>query len=78
MNNEDDKLQIAYDRIFDLTAKMILEENYNSQLVAATLMAHALKMYKSILSEEDFKKMLQTIVESSDNILNYNNMRTIN
>jgi hypothetical protein len=78
MNNEDDKLQDAYDRIFDLTAKMILEENYNSQLVAATLLAHALKIYKSILSEEDFKKMLQTIVESSDNILNYKNMRTIN
>lgn len=78
MTDDDKKLQEVYNRIYELSSQIIIKETVDPQIVAATLMAQALKLYKSILSEDDFKKMVETITESVDKILNYQGNRTIN
>lgn len=54
----------VYDELAKKTIDML--ERYNDdQLVASTLVAQGLRVYKSILSEEDFKDMLKIIVDDA-------------
>ena len=54
----------VYDELAKKTIDML--ERYNDdQLVASTLVAQGLRVYKSILSEGDFKDMLKIIVEDA-------------
>ena len=62
MTTDDDKLRKIYQRIF--TDAMIYGEQYSMQMVASTYLAIAMRIYKTILSEEDYKEMLKTIVET--------------
>jgi hypothetical protein len=78
MSDDAKILQDVYNKIFELANNLITKEKIDPQMVAATLMAQALKMYKSILNEEDFKRMLVTINESVDKIIDYKGDRTIN
>jgi hypothetical protein len=78
MSDDAKVLQDVYNKIFELANNLITKEKIDPQMVAATLMAQALKMYKSILNEEDFKRMLVTINESVDKIIDYKGDRTIN
>jgi hypothetical protein len=78
MSDDAKELQEVYNKIYELAANLIIKEKIDPQMVAATLMAQALKMYKSILTEEDFKKMVVTITESVDKIIDFNGDRTIN
>ena len=57
--------------VYDELAKKTLEllEKYkDDQLVASTLVAQGLKVYKSILSEQEFKDMLKLIVDDATKI----------
>lgn len=57
--------------IYDELAKKTLEllEKYkDDQLVASTLVAQGLKVYKSILSEQEFNDMLKIIVDDANKI----------
>ena len=78
MSDDDKVLQDVYNKIYQLASDLIIREKIDPQMIAATLMAQALKMYKSILNEEDFKRMLVTINESVDKIIDYKGDRTIN
>ena len=78
MSDDAKVLQDVYNKIFELANNLITKEKIDPQMIAATLMAQALKMYKSILNEEDFKRMLVTINESVDKIIDYKGDRTIN
>lgn len=78
MSDDAKVLQDVYNKIYQLASDLIIREKIDPQMVAATLMAQALKMYKSILNEEDFKRMLVTINESVDKIIDYKGDRTIN
>ena len=78
MSDDAKKLQEIYNKIYQLASDLIIREKTDPQMVAATLMAQALKMYKSVLNEEDFKKMIVTITESVDKIIDYKGDRTIN
>ena len=59
---DDDKLRKIYHRIF--TDAMIYGENYPMQMVAATYLAIAMRLYKTVLGKEEYKEMLKAIVES--------------
>ncbi len=53
-------LLTIYKELADKTIEML--EKYNDdQLIASTLVAQGLRVYKSVLSEEEFKDMLKTI-----------------
>lgn len=57
--------------VYDELAKKTLEllEKYkDDQLVASTLVAQGLKVYKSILSEQEFNDMLKIIVDDATKI----------
>ena len=57
-------LLTIYKELADKTIEML--EKYNDeQLVASTLVAQGLRVYKSVLSEEEFKDMLKTIVNDA-------------
>tara|TARA_R110002020_G_scaffold443009_1_gene654250 strand:- start:45 stop:269 length:225 start_codon:yes stop_codon:yes gene_type:complete len=59
---EDDKLKRIYQKIF--ADAMIYGENYPMQMVAATYLAIAMRLYKTVLSPEEYKEMLKAIVET--------------
>jgi len=59
---EADKLKRIYQKIF--ADAMIYSENYPMQMVAATYLAIAMRLYKTVLSKEEYTEMLKAIVES--------------
>ena len=59
---KEDKLKRIYQKIF--AEAMIYGENYPMQMVAATYLAIAMRLYKTVLGKEEYKEMLKAIVES--------------
>ena len=66
---EDKKLNDCYEDLFKKVVDLQLK--YSSQMVAGTMMAQALRIYKSTLKDDDFKSMIETIVESESKIQPY-------
>ena len=62
---DDEKLKRIYQKIF--TDAMIYGENYPMQMVAATYLAIAMRLYKTLLGPKEYKEMLKTIEESEVN-----------
>ncbi len=67
---EDKKLNDCYQELFEKVVELQLK--YPNQMVAGTMMAQALRIYKSTLKDEDFKSMIETIAESESKIEPYN------
>ena len=63
---EDVKLNDCYQELFKTVVDM--QAKYNNQMIAGTMMAQALRLYKTNLTEEGFRSMVQTIADSGDNI----------
>ena len=59
---DDEKLKRIYQKIF--TDAMIYGENYPMQMVAATYLAIAMRLYKTLLGPKEYKEILKTIEES--------------
>jgi len=64
--NEDEKLNECYQELFKIVIDM--QNKYNNQMIAGTMMAQALRLYKSNLTDEGFKAMVEVIASSSDAI----------
>ena len=58
----DDKLKKIYQRVF--TDAMIYGEQYSMQIVAATYLAIAMRIYKTILDPKEYEQMVETILET--------------
>ncbi len=67
---EDKKLNDCYEELFKKVVDLQLK--YPTQMIAGTMVAQALRMYKSTLTDEGFKGMMETISESEHNIQPYN------
>jgi len=53
----------------DLFEKVIeLQEKYPSTMIAGSLVAQALRIYKTTLNDEEFKSMIEAIAESESKI----------
>ena len=70
LEKEDKKLNDCYQDLFKKVVDLQLK--YPSQMIAGTMMAQALRIYKSTLDDEGFKGMIETIAESEHNIQPYN------
>ncbi len=57
------KLDDIYQEIFD-DALHYMDQDYTVQMVAATYMAIALRLYKTHLTDKDYKKMVKTTLET--------------
>jgi len=58
---KDEKLRKIYQRIF--TDAMVYGEKYSMQMVAATYLAIAMRLYKTILDPKEYEEMIKTILE---------------
>ena len=67
--NKDKELQDIYNKIFEESAGHM--KMYGAQMVAGTLMAIAIRLYKTTLSDEGFHLMLQTVLDSEQEIRPY-------
>ena len=67
--NKDKKLQDIYNKIFEQAVKHM--KDYEPQMVAGTLMAIAIRLYKTNLSDDGFHEMLQTVLDSEGDIKSY-------
>ena len=69
MKDKSKELQDIYNKIFDQAVKHM--KKHEPQMVAGTLMAIAIRLYKTSLSNDGFHEMLQTVVESEDEVKPY-------
>ena len=67
--NKDKELQEIYNKIFKQSVNHM--KKYEPQMVAGTLMAIAIRLYKTSLSEDGFSEMLQTILDSEKSVKSY-------
>ena len=65
-DKEDRDLQEAYDDLFRYT--LIMGVKFNWQMIAATLVTIGLRIYKTVLSDEGYKAMTDSITESYNHI----------
>ena len=69
--NKEKELQDIYNKIFKQSIKHM--QKYEPQMVAGTLMAIAIRLYRTSLSDDGFSQMLKTILDSEDDIKPYGN-----
>ena len=62
MAPKDKDLQAIYNSIF--ADAMKYTDQFNIQMVAATYIAIAMRLYKSTLSPEEYEMMIETIMET--------------
>ena len=67
--NKEKELQDIYNKIFAQTIRHI--KKHEPQMVAGTLMAIAIRLYKTSLSNDGFSEMLQTVLASEDDVEPY-------
>ena len=63
---EDILLNECYQEVFKVM--IALQTKYSNQMIAGTMMAQALRLYKSNLTDEGFRAMVEVIASSSDAI----------
>ena len=73
--NKDKELQDIYDKIFEESIEHM--KDYEPQMVAGTLMAIAIRLYKTTLSDDGFHSMLQTVLDSEKEVKPYNDKETV-
>ena len=69
-----DPLEKIYKEIFKDAVDYM--EDYPAQAVAATYMAIAMRLYKTHLRDDDYKKMVETVMETE--VKPYKPKRTLN
>ena len=67
--SKEKELQDIYDKIFEQSVKHM--KKYEPQMVAGTLMAIAIRLYKTQLSNDGFSEMLQSVLDSEKDIKPY-------
>ena len=67
--SKEKELQDIYNKIFAQTVRHM--KKHEPQLVAGTLMANAIRLYRTSLSDDGLSQMLQTILDSEDDVKPY-------
>ena len=57
------KLDDIYQEVFE-DALHYMDEGYTAQMVAATYMAIAMRLYKTHLTDKDYKRMVKATLET--------------
>ena len=69
--NKEKELQEIYNKIFKQSVYHM--KKYEPQMVAGTLMAIAIRLYRTTLSDDGFHQMLQTVLDSEEDVKSYFN-----
>ena len=67
--DKEKELQDIYNKIFEESVEHM--KTYEAQMVAGTLMAIAIRLYRTHLSDDGFHSMLQTVLDSEQEIKPY-------
>ena len=59
-----DPLEKIYNELYDHSMHLLEEHNLPLEAIAGSLMAIAMRLYKTSLSEENFNKMKEVIMET--------------
>ena len=62
MKHDNEDLEKIYNDIFGDAIEYM--NDYEVQAVAATYMAIAMRLYKTHLEDDDYKKMIETVIET--------------
>jgi hypothetical protein len=60
--NDTKKLQKLYSEIF--RDALFYGDSFNMQMIAATYMAIAMRLYKTHLTDEEYSRMIETVIET--------------
>ena len=70
--NKELELEIIYGELFDKMVELVLRTN-EPQMVASTMMAQALRLYKTVFKHEgEFREVIETVLRQAENIEPYN------
>ena len=70
--NKARELEIIYGELFDKMVELVLKTN-EPQMVASTMMAQALRLYKTVFKHEgEFREVIETVLKQSESIEPYN------
>ena len=69
--SKEKELQDIYNKIFKQSVNHM--KKYEPQMVAGTLMAIAIRLYRTNLSDDGFHQMLQTVLDSEEDVKSYFN-----
>ena len=75
MAPKDKDLQTLYNRIF--ADSMKYADQFNIQMVAATYIAIAMRLYKTTLTPQEYEMMISTIIETEVDSYDKNGKETI-
>ena len=67
--NKEKELQEIYDKVFAQAVRHM--KKYEPQMVAGTLMAIAMRLYRTSLIADGFHAMLQTVLDSEEDVKSY-------
>ena len=72
---DEQQLEQMFDELFKQSIE--LSERYNPQMVASTFMAIGIRMYKTVLSDSEYDRMLEFMLDSKDKVKPYENKGTL-
>jgi hypothetical protein len=69
---KDLELEFVYNELFDKMIELVLRYN-EPQIVASTMMAQSLRLYKTVFKHEgEFREVIETVMKQSKNIKPFN------
>ena len=67
MTKRDQELKKIYDDFLEFLIKKLVQYE-DSQLIASTMIAQALRLYKSTLTDKEYREMMNTVIKTSRTI----------
>lgn len=64
---EEHNLEYIYNEIL-MVMERLLKEDHDALAIAAVLASQAMGLYKTVLSEKDYDRMITSIVDKKDNV----------
>jgi hypothetical protein len=68
MVTNDENLDVAYRTIEKLINQLCVNDGHTPLEVAGVMMAQAMRIYKTALGEEEFDRMVETILETRKDV----------
>ena len=67
MSKEDNNLEQIYNEVLMLI-EQLLKEDHDPLAIAAVFASQAMGLYKTVLSESDYDRMMLSIIDKKDNV----------
>jgi len=68
MTKEDHNLEYIYNEVL-MVMERLLADDHDALAIAAVFASQAMGLYKTVLSEKDYDRMINSMVDKKDNVL---------